>query len=274
MKKLLTATLLFCGIANAKPIVVAVIDTGFDFNSKWKDSTKYGLSKPKMCKFGHFDFTSNSKQVTDTHGHGTHIAGIIADQNKDVDYCLVALKYYDPNKITGSDNLVNMIRAYKFAVNLDVDVINISGGGTEYSEQECSIIKKALDNGIAVIAAAGNEASNLDEKPYYPALCDSRVIIVEATNKNGVRVKSSNYSKSKYTTYKRLGDSVLSIVPKDSYAYMTGTSQATALYTSEYVRHIASEREVGICQDNYIAYILGPQKIKNKCEVKRVQNRR
>lgn len=252
------STLMIATLASAKTLTVAVIDTGFDMTSKWENASKVGLAKPKICKFGNYDFVNKTETTIDNHGHGTHIAGLIAKGNEMVDYCIVVLKYYDP-KVPNTDNLKNSIAAYKRAINYKVDIINYSGGGTEFSKEECDLMKQALDNGIEVVAAAGNERSNLDLHPYYPALCDSRIRVVESHDPSGETLSSSNYSKEKYTTYTMLGQNLLSTLPNNSYGYMTGTSQATALLTGEILHQLSVkksiEESVAWCGSSFVAQL-------------------
>lgn len=226
-----------CGVAKADTLKVAVIDTGFDTHSMWKGEgfAKMGLVAPKICPQGTFNTVDGSTDVKDNHGHGTHIAGLVAKGNASTDYCLVIIKYYDP-KVIGADNMKASIKAYKKAIELKVDVINYSGGGTERSEEECNLMKQALDKGIKVFAAAGNERTDLDKtfsNGYYPAMCDKRITVVENVDKNGDPVPSSNYAK---WAVKEQGTNVLSLLPNNQAGYMTGTSQATAIVTSKYLR--------------------------------------
>lgn len=163
-----------------KPLVIAVIDTGLTIQK----NVKY-----KLCKFGHKNFTVNPTSVkvegieaqipVDNHGHGTNIAGLIQAYAGDGNYCMVILKYYDP-KFPLSDNLAATVKAMEYAVNIKVDIINYSGGGTEFGQKEQENIKKFLDAGGKVIAAAGNESSDIDQegKHFFPAMSDSRVIVV------------------------------------------------------------------------------------------------
>ena len=219
-----------CGVAKATTLKVAVIDTGFDTHSVWTGEgfKKMGLTAPKLCPDAPYNMVEDNKDVKDNHGHGTHIAGLIAKGNENTDYCLYIMKYYDPKK-PNSDNLKNSIKAYKKAIELGVDIINYSGGGTERSNEECQLMKQALDKGIKIFAAAGNERTNLDStfaNKYYPAMCDTRIVVVENVDKNGQPVPSSNYAS--WAT-KEQGSNILSLLPDNQAGYMTGTSQATGL---------------------------------------------
>lgn len=209
-----------------KQIKVAVIDTGFDFNSKWS-------IQPKLCATGHKDFTGTGLQ--DNHGHGTHIAGLIAKYAGEANYCLVIIKFFDPKEYK-PDNVKHSTDAFNYAVDQEVDVINYSGGGTEYSEEEYNAVLKALNADITIVAAAGNERSDLTKTTYYPALYDSRIEVVGAIDANADRIPASNYG-PQVDAYEQ-GKNVLSNLPNNSYGYMTGTSQATAIHTGKIVNEV------------------------------------
>jgi len=222
-------------------IIVAVIDTGLDEEL---------MNKNSICKTGHKDFTGMG--LKDNHGHGTHISGIIDQYAKNyiftkgkrpsdidiinVNYCQIIIKYYDP-KAHGSDNLKNTIQAFRWAIDQKVDVINYSGGGLEYSKEEYKVVVEALDKGIKVVAAAGNERSDIDISKYYPAMYDKRIYIVgNIVGESREIAASSNKGKSVNTW--EIGTNVLSRLPVNKYGYMTGTSQSTAIKSGKIVREM------------------------------------
>jgi subtilisin family serine protease len=218
-----------------KPTIVAVIDTGFDFDSTWKDSP---ISKPRLCKYGHSDFTGMG--LKDAHGHGTHIAGLIGKYAGKSNYCLVIMKYYHLEQKEKIDHMQGSLLAFQKAINIKVDIINFSGGGVEKSEWECKLMKQALNMGIVVVTAAGNERSDINEKPYYPAMCDNRIIAVANVDRWGYYQPSSNYTNAVLLNARELakeeGSGVLSLLPNDRTNYMTGTSQAAAIKTGKIVK--------------------------------------
>ena len=221
----------------AKTIRIGVIDTGYDFKATWKHK---GAHTPIFCDVEHKDFTTtkeNPNYLVDNHGHGTHVAGLIARYAKGLDYCLVIVKFYDPTN-PFSDNLVNSIKSFQYLLEQNVDVVNYSGGGLSKTVTECSIIKKALDQGIIFVTAAGNEGSNLKNNPYYPAMCDDRVIIVTNLHPGGKKLApSSNYSEnSKIEVFSEKGTSRFSTLPGGQMGNMTGTSQAAAIMTGKIVK--------------------------------------
>ena len=209
-----------------------MIDTGFDFNSTW---TNAALPKPKLCKDAHRSFAGD---LEDRHGHGTHIASLIGKDNQDLDYCIIVIKYFDPT-LKGQDNLINMRKSIVWAIRQDADIINISGGGTERNDVECGLLQLAMKNGAHVVAAAGNEHSDLTKSPYYPAMCDDNIIKVVNINSQGIRHPSSNYTTQFIpNVITELGVNVLGLLPNDSAGYLTGTSQATAIVSGKLAREL------------------------------------
>lgn len=222
-------------------IKIAVIDTGYGWN---------GLGQQThLCQAGHKDFTSDKTFVPgyitqpvplDRHGHGTNIAGIIENAlGTNVNYCLVILKYYNPNDVPimtivggrlviGNSNVDRTVEAIKYATELKVDYINYSGGGTGYFKEEADAVKAFLDQGGKFIAAAGNERADLAKKPYYPAMDDDRVIVVGNNEKNGKRQAVSNYGD-------RVNRWELGVDIVANHIKLTGTSQSAAMATAQIV---------------------------------------
>lgn len=239
-----------------KDTIVAVIDTGIDEdhedlkNNLWVNPGESGLDSNGNNKAtngvdddrnGYIDdvhgwnFVSSNNKLTDNHGHGTHIAGIIgaeASNKKGISgiaptISLMILKYYDP-KVPNTDNLRNTVAAIRYAVKMGAHIINYSGGGTEYSQDEFEAVQTAEQKGILFVAAAGNERSNSDQNHYYPADYHLKNIIsVTAIDPTTQVLPSSNYG-VQTVDIAAPGQNILSCLPNDSYGLMTGTSQATA----------------------------------------------
>jgi thermitase len=215
-----------------KEIVVAVVDTGIQYNHPFLKNNIYTKSgKAGKANFG-IDFSLGSKSNTpiDTHGHGTHVAGIIKSIFPSVK--IMPLKYYNP-QASGQANLKATIKALKYAVDQNVDIINYSGGGPEPSAMELAVLKEAEKKGILIIAAAGNEKSNIDLKKnaYYPASYGlSNIITVAAHDQRNKIISSSNWGE-KSVDIVAPGLRIRSAIPGNGAGYMTGTSQATAFVT-------------------------------------------
>jgi subtilisin family serine protease len=222
---------------------VAVIDTGLDSSL---------MNKSWICAEGHKDFTGEG--LVDNHGHGTHISGLVDQYAKDfiftkamkqgqdlkdidkiqVNYCQIIIKYYDP-KAPG-DNLKNTIKAFRWAIDQKVDIINYSGGGTDASAEEKALVQEALNKGIKFVAAAGNERSDIDKHKYYPAMYDTRISIVANLVDLHSREIASSSNRGKSINTFELGTDVLSRLPDGRFGRMTGTSQAAAIHTGKLVR--------------------------------------
>lgn len=231
-----------CAWANARPVkdvVVAVIDSGIDPSHRDLEGQLWCDPKRSGCTYG-WDFVTNQPNPADAHGHGTHVAGIIAaahDQRSHVAGLatrarIMAIRYYsDAN--TGSENLKNTVRAINYAVDHGARIINYSGGGPEFSEQEYLALRRAEQQGILVVAAAGNEHQNIDlvENYYYPSSYHlTNIVSVAATDIRNLPVPSSNWGQKRVDLFAP-GENIYSTLPGDRFGYMTGTSQATAFVT-------------------------------------------
>jgi thermitase len=220
----------------SRDVIVAVIDTGLDSThpdlkaNVWKNSEKnYG-----------WNFVTNAANPTDEHGHGTHVAGIvgaIANPKTGVSgvaqkVSIMAVKYYSETN-SGAVNLKNTVKAIEYAVSHGARIINYSGGGPEFSEEEYLAIKKAEAKGVLFVAAAGNERQDTDvpENYYFPSAYRlTNIISVAATDIQNKLIRSSNWGKTKVDVTAP-GENIYSTLPNGRYGYMTGTSQATAFVT-------------------------------------------
>lgn len=209
--------------ASAMPVRVAVVDTGLDLQDP--------RFKKHLCKTGHKDFTGEG--IYDKEGHGTHVTGLIQEYAKDAKYCLIIIKFY--GKSLGSKNHGTFIQAIQYAESLNVDYINVSGGGNDASKEEKEAI--ASHPNTLVIAAAGNDGKDLSDPEYagfYPACYPYKnVIVVGALNEKNERANFSNYG-TRVDIWKR-GTNINSTWPGGYTAFESGTSQATAIYTGELI---------------------------------------
>ncbi|MCB9061232.1 MAG: S8 family serine peptidase [Halobacteriovoraceae bacterium] len=219
-------------------VVVAVIDTGVDIEQDHLKNNivvksgiisvrNYGKDFSQLNKSGQI---VTSDEPKDTHGHGTHVSGIIKSIFPDVK--LLPLKYYNP-MASGKQSLDATIKALNYAVNNDVDIINYSGGGPQGSQEELEVLARARQKGILIVAAAGNEESNIDKESdhYYPASYGlDNIISVSAHNQSLKLIKASNYGQ-KSVDLSAPGDSINSSLVGNRSGTLTGTSQATAFVT-------------------------------------------
>lgn len=229
-------------ILQPKRIVkVAVIDTGVDINHEKIKSSIWFNSKEKLNGIDDdgngfvddvngWNFHDNNNRVQDNHGHGTHVTGIILNQNISKHIQIIPIKYIEPSSLSG-DTLASSLKAFEYAINLDVDIINYSAGGGVYSEEEKTLMQKAEKKGILIVAAAGNEGENADQVKYYPAGYNlGNIISVTAVNEKRKLISVANYGMQS-VHIAAPGFRIYSALPYNKYGVMTGTSQATAYVT-------------------------------------------
>lgn len=220
----------------SRNVVVAVVDTGIDPNTTTLKANLWHSPKKGSTEYG-WNFVSNQANPNDDHGHGTHVAGIIgaiADSRTGVsgvahNVSIMPVKYYS-DKASGAENLRNTIRAIYYAIDHGAKIINYSGGGPSFSDEEFQAIKKAESKGILFVAAAGNDHQDTDrpENYYYPAAYRlSNIISVGATDIQNNLLASSNWGK-KYVDVVAPGGNIFSTLPHGKFGTMSGTSQATA----------------------------------------------
>lgn len=223
-----------------RKIVVAVIDTGIDPNHKSLSPNLWHDPKSTRSSIFGWNFVSDAPNPADVHGHGTHVAGIIGALIDPVSgisgvahrVSIMPVKYYSESN-PGSVNLMNTVRAINWAVDHGARIINYSGGGPEFSQDEYDAIRKAEAKGVLFVAAAGNEHQNTDLKTnsYYPSAYRlSNILSVAATNIHNHLLASSNWGKATVDVAAP-GENILSTLPYGRIGYMTGTSQATAFVT-------------------------------------------
>lgn len=165
---------------------------------------------------------------TDSHGHGTHVAGIIgARANGSLGVGIAP----EATLISGnlgdieSDDIMAGIRA---AIQNDADVINMSIGGPGKAPNEQIVVTEAYNAGVAIFAAASNDGG---QNYSYPAAYD-HVISVAATDATNERASFSNYNNM--VDLSAPGVAIWS-TGKDgsSYVGMSGTSMACPVAAGE-----------------------------------------
>jgi len=165
-------------------VTVAVIDTGI---TKVRD-----LYETKFVKG--YDFVNDKEKADDDNGHGTHVAGTIAQATNNK-YGVAGIAYEAslmPLKVLsayGGGTVADIAEAIKFAADKGADVINMSLGGGGESKLMKEAIEYAHRKGVVIIAAAGNESANGASYPArYP-----HVIGVSAIGPDGEKAPYSNF---------------------------------------------------------------------------------
>jgi serine protease len=163
-----------------RDVTVAVIDTGVACWDKGPFSRGSDLAGTR-CERG-FDFVNNRDEAADDHGHGTHVAGTIAQTTNNgrgaagLAFCarLMPIKVLTRQ---GWGTVANVAEGIRFAADEGASVINLSLGGPIKSAILEDAVDHALARGVVVVAAAGNSGRSVG----YPAAYEG-VIAVSATD--------------------------------------------------------------------------------------------
>ncbi len=173
-------------------IIVAVIDTGADLNHP--DLADKILKNASNQVIG-YNFANNNNDPSDTQGHGTHLAGIIAGKTNNTlgvsgtcpNCKIMPIKFMDN---TGSGTTAAAISSINFAVTNKAKILNLSWGSSGYSGSLQYAINRAYAAGITVVAAAGNE--NVSDYQFPSDM--NHVISVAATDRFDKKAFYSNFS--------------------------------------------------------------------------------
>lgn len=183
-----------------------------------------------------YDFVNNNDDPEDDHGHGTSVASIAAatGNNEGVMAGVNWNVKVMPVKILNDQNqgfYSWWINGIEYAVDNGADVINMSVGGSGFSQPLMDAVNYALDNGVIVVACMMNENNDVT---FYPAGYDG-VISVGATNNRDLRAEpfcwggGSNYGD--HIDFAAPGERIVSLNYQDFNAagFWCGTSQAAPM---------------------------------------------
>jgi len=138
-------------------IKIAIIDTGVDFNHP--DLFGWG---PDGKVIGGYNFIQENQLPMDNNGHGTKVAGVIAADGNTLGVApkakILAYKVSEDGEGVSSELIM---KAIKKAIEDKADIINISLGVNKTNSKIDSAVNHALDNGIFVVTAAGNDGPEL-----------------------------------------------------------------------------------------------------------------
>ncbi|HWA64679.1 MAG TPA: S8 family serine peptidase [Candidatus Paceibacterota bacterium] len=229
------------GLGKALPhggdgVSVAILDTGADvahpdLKNRIVQCADFTGSKP---------FTD--KSCFDDNGHGTHVAGIIAADGGDdgsgiygvaPEANLLIYKVCDASGACFADDVASAIQ---YAADQKANIILISVGSDSDIPMVDQAIKYAVDHGVLVIAAAGNDGP-YDDDLDFPAM-NEHVVSVGALNKDTAipdwSSRGNNTNSKKYIKeggdieFAAPGVSIESTWKDDNYAVLSGTSMAAA----------------------------------------------
>ncbi|MCG2721624.1 MAG: S8 family serine peptidase, partial [Thermodesulfovibrionales bacterium] len=232
-------------------VIVAVIDTGVDYNHQdlagnmWKNLAELNGS-PGVDDDGNgyiddiygIDTINNDTDPMDDNRHGTHVSGTIgATGNNGIGVVgvnwnvkIMALKFLSAG---GSGYISDAIECLEYAITMRQDygqnirITSNSWGGGGYSQALYDAIQLAGNADILFVAAAGNSSSNNDTYSHYPSSYNlPNIIAIAATDHNDHLASFSNWGLAAVDVAAP-GVNVLSSIPGNKYDYLSGTSMAT-----------------------------------------------
>jgi subtilisin family serine protease len=209
------------------------------------------------------DYGDNNVMPKNGSSHGTHVSGIIAGvrdngigMNGAADKVKIMAIRNTPN---GDEYDKDVALGVYYAVNNGAKIINMSFGKgfSPHSDWVRDAIAYAAKKGVLIVAAAGNNSENTDEKQYYPndqvgtgvEVSDTFIKVGSSTNVHSSDVVSgfSNYGKITVDLFSP-GSGIYSTTPENKYRFLQGTSMASplvagvaALVMSQYPKLSAAE---------------------------------
>ena len=242
-------------------VVVGIVDTGVNFNhpdlspNMWRNPGEIASNGVDDDNNGVVDdifgynAIAQSGSPMDDHGHGSHVAGIIAARgNNSIGVSgvlqrakIMALKFLGP---AGDGTTEDAVRAIEYAIRMkqrgvNLRVLNNSWGGSGISRALEDAVNAANEAGLLFVAAAGNSAEDNDRTTNYPATISSpNVVSVAAIDRNGNLATFSNYG-IQSVHLAAPGVEIYSTVLSSNYQTMSGTSMA-APFVSGVAAHLAA----------------------------------
>jgi subtilisin family serine protease len=175
------------GVTGSPSVVVAVLDTGISFGA---------TDRPKNILPSGRDFVNRDDDPSDDNGHGTHIAGVIAQNTSNgiatagiaSDVSILPVKVLDED---GDGRISRVVRGIRWSARNDADVINMSFVSRHYSVALRWAVRYANRKDAVLVGASGNGSTG---RVGYPAAYDD-VIAVGATDMDSNLWVNSNYGR-------------------------------------------------------------------------------
>jgi thermitase len=227
----------------SKKVVIAVIDTGIDYNhpdlkdNMWVNTSEVAGNGKDDDSNGYIDDVygwnaqADNGNPMDGNAHGTHCAGTIGARHNSIgvagvmnDVSLMAVKFLSDS---GSGSLADAVEAIDYATKMNVDIMSNSWGGGGFSQTLEDAIKAARNKGILFVAAAGNDGTNNDSSPQYPSNYQVDNVVSVAAHTNGDSMATFTCYGKRTVHVAAPGHNILSTTPNNGYKVFSGTSMAT-----------------------------------------------
>lgn len=224
-------------ISRGSAIKVAVLDTGCDLTHPDLQSQVIAAR----------DFSGSPYGAQDRQGHGTHVAGTIAAVDNSVGVIGVAPQArLIVGKVLGDDGSGAgdaVAAGIDWAVEQGADLISMSLGSPEPDPAIHGALRRAVQAGKFVVAAAGNDGQ--PNSVGYPAAWDDLAVCVGAIDEHGQLANFSSLGRQ--LDVAAPGVDILSCWPGGRYAKLSGTSMATPFVAGVVALLLSHCRTTGAC---------------------------
>jgi thermitase len=270
----ISATQAWATTKGSDQIVVALLDSGVEYthadlvNNIWTRPASMSPYQDRdlgtIDDIHGYNVITNNGDPTDENGHGTNCAGIIgAECGNNLGVCgvnwkiqIMPLKFLNAG---GFGTVLGAVEAINYAIDrkragVNLRVINMSSGLSQYSRALEDVIRKASEAGILFVAASGSSNSDNDVKPHYPSGYNIRnVISVAASDRSDVLASFSNYGASS-VQLAAPGKDILTTALGNEYEEHSGTSMAAPVVAG--VAALALSAQPGLSVDQLRSVLL------------------
>lgn len=235
----------------SRDVVVALVDTGIDYTHEdlvgriWTNTDEIPGNGIDDDGNGYVDDVygwnfysgTNDVYVGTEDAHGTHGAGTIA-ANAGNGVGIAGIVQSDHVKVMavkalggsdGSGTTASIIQAIQYAEANGAQICNLSLGS---SQNDPALYRTIASSKMLFVVAAGNDGTDLETAPSYPASYDlDNLIAVANIRYDGELDPTSSYGAAS-VDLAAPGSYILSTTPGDTYSYMTGTSMAAPMVSA------------------------------------------
>ena len=241
-------------LSTGKGIKVAVIDSGVqtDHEALQANISLAETVIPDSAYGSDSYFTASYQGAQDNLGHGTHVAGIVGANAADgslmgiaPECSLYSIKALERNGGSAVGYTSWIAKAILRAAELEVDIINLSVGGSQKEDEfMAEAISIAADSGCVVVCAAGNyNGSGQQSQIDFPAINENTIAVTAAKSSEETVLFDSSYSRyGSGVDFIAPGTSILSTY-LNGRKYSRGTSMACPMVSGTYALLMEADPE-------------------------------
>jgi thermitase len=217
--------------------IVAVIDSGVDYNHPAIHDQVWHNPEPGAVDSYGWDFISGDSRPYDDGYHGTQVASLVlavAPRAR-----IMALKAFNPWGVTSSSALLG---AFHYAVDHGAKIILCGWATRQHSNALEQAVSYAREQGVIVVAAAGDRGDDLREVPAYPAAFapqyENVVAVTGVTSTDQLVQLKGRYANfnSEIVSIAAPGDGILVAEPRSGNTKETSTGLSAALVAGTLAR--------------------------------------